>query len=142
MRRKTALALALATVLVAFGAPAQTFKRDRLLEQSGFFMRPADTPRKIERMKLLPPLRFVARTTPRGRYYLFADPKLCICVFVGNQRAMDNFQSQLINVPASELAPMQAVPASNGKPPYVLVHEMGEDMFGDPVEDDILEYKF
>jgi hypothetical protein len=140
MRRKTALALAMA--LVAFGAAAQTSKRDRLLEQSGFFMRPADTPRKVERMKLLPPLRFVARTTPRGRYYLFADPKLCVCVFVGNQQAMDNFQSQLIKVPASELAPMQAMPASNGKPPYVVVHEMGEDAFGDPVDDDILEYKF
>jgi hypothetical protein len=140
MRRKTALALAMA--LVTFGAAAQTSKRDRLLEQSGFFMRPADTPRKVERMKLLPPLRFVARTTPRGRYYLFADPKLCVCVFVGNQQAMDNFQSQLIKVPASELAPMQAMPASNGKPPYVVVHEMGEDAFGDPVDDDILEYKF
>jgi hypothetical protein len=142
MKRKTTLALALAAAVVAFGALSQTPKRDRLLEESGFVMRPADTPRKVERMKRLPPLQFVARTKPGGRYYLFADPKLCVCVFVGSQQAMDNFQSQLIKVPVSQLAPMQAVPASHGKPPYVIVHEMGEDMFGDPVEDDILEYKF
>ena len=142
MKNTSTLALALAAALVAFGAPAQTLKRDRLLEQSGFIMRPADTPRKLARLKRVPPLQFVRRSTPRGRYYLFADPKLCACVFVGNQRAMDNFQSQLVKVPASELAPMQAVPAAHGKPPYVIVHEMGEDMFGDPVEDDILEYKF
>ena len=139
MKRKTTLALALAAAVVAFGALAQTLKRDRLLEQSGFIMRPADTPRKLERMKRLPPLRFIRRTKPGGRYYLFADPKLCVCVFVGDQQAMNNFQSQLVKVPASELAPMQTVPASSGKPPYVIVHEMGEDLFGDPVEDDILE---
>ena len=68
------LALALGAVVLAFGALAQTFKRDRLLEQSGFIMRPADTPQKLERLKLLPPLRFVRRTKPWRRYYLFADP--------------------------------------------------------------------
>lgn len=142
MNRKAMLALAVGAAVLAFGALAQTFKRDRLLEQSGFSMRPADTPQKLARLKLLPPLTFIRRTKPWGRYYLFADPKLCVCVFVGNQQAMDNFQSQLIKVPPSELAPMQAMPAYHGKPPYVVVHDMGEDMFGDPVEDDILEYKF
>ena len=144
MPRKSTLTLTLTLALaaLAFGALAQTLKRDRLLEQSGFFMRSADTPAKVARMKRLPPLKFIARNSPRGRYYLFADPKLCVCVFVGNQRAMDNFQSQIMKVPASELAPMQVVPKTHDKPPYVLVHEMGEDVFGDPVEDDILEYKF
>jgi hypothetical protein len=142
MPRKSTLILALAFAALAFGAPAQTLKRDRLLEESGFFMRSADTPAKVARMKLLPPLKFVARTTPRGRYYLFADPKLCVCVFVGNQQAMNNFQSQIMKVPSSELAPMQVVPKTHDKPPYVLIHEMGEDAFGDPVKDDILEYKF
>jgi hypothetical protein len=142
MRRISRLALALAATAVAVAAPAQTLKRDRLMEQSGFVMRPADTPQKRARIARLPPLQFLRRNGPRGRYYLFADPKLCVCVFVGNQQAMDNFQSQLVKVPASELAPMQAVPASHDKPPYVIVHDVGEDIFGDPVEDDILEYKF
>ena len=142
MKNKLTVTLAFAVAVIAFGALAQTLKRDQLLEESGFTMRSADTPRKVARMKRLPPLQFIARKTPRGRYYLFADPKLCVCVFVGGQQAMDNFQSQVMKVPASQLAPMQVVPATHDKPPYVLVHEMGEDMFGDPVDDDILEYKF
>ena len=142
MTRKVTLALALGAAVLACGALAQTFLRDRLLEQSGFIKRPADTPQKLARLKLLPPLKFIRRTKSWGRYYLFADPKLCVCVFVGGQQALDNFQSQLIKVPPAELAPMQAMPAYRSKPPYVVVHDMGEDMFGDPVEEDILEYKF
>jgi len=109
-----------------------------LLEQSGFIMRSADTPQKVARMNRLPPLQFLARNSPHGRYYLYADPKLCVCVFVGNTQALSNYKSQVTQVPASELAPTQGAPPN----PFTEIHEVGEDVFGDPVDEDILEYRF
>ena len=133
--------IVLAALFAADLAAQTPQQRDRLLEQAGFIMRSADTGAKVERMKRLPPLQFLARNSPRGRYYLFADPTLCVCVFVGNEQAMENYKSQIITVPANELAPTQAAPGPDGKP-YVIVHDVGEDLFGDPVEEDILEYRF
>ncbi len=139
---KWAMTAAGALALLAADLLAQTpLQRDRLLEQAGFIMRSADTPQKVARMNRLQPLRFLARNSPRGRYYLFADPKLCVCVFVGNEQALSNYKSQVMQVPASELAPMLNAPAAAPNP-FVEVHEIGEDIFGDPVDEDILEYRF
>jgi hypothetical protein len=135
-------ALALLAGLLAADLLAQApLQRDRLLEQAGFIMRSADTPQKVARMNRLPPLQFLARNSPHGRYYLFADPKLCVCVFVGNEQALSNYKSQVMQVPASELAPTQNAPAAPPNP-FVEVHEIGEDVFGDPVDEDILEYRY
>jgi len=135
-------ALALLAGLLVVDLLAQTpQQRDRLLEQSGFFMRSADTPQKVARMNLLPPLQFVARNSGKGRYYLYADPKPCVCVFIGNQQAMNNYKSQVMQVPTSELAPTQNAPAAPPNP-FVEVHEIGENVFGDPVDEDILEYRY
>ena len=139
---KWTLTAAAVFALLAAELPAQTpLQRDRLLEQAGFIMRSADTPQKVVRMNKLPPLQFLARNSPHGRYYLYADPKLCVCVFVGNAQALNNYKSQVTQVPASELAPTQAAPAAPPNP-FTEIHEVGEDVFGDPVDEDILEYRF
>jgi hypothetical protein len=88
---KAHLLALLAFVLFGTGAGAQEVK-DMDLEHSGFVMRPALTPQQLERVKLLPPHKFVARTKNGQRYFLYADPDLCQCVFVGNALAMANYQ--------------------------------------------------
>jgi hypothetical protein len=81
----------LAFALFATTAIAQEIK-DMDLEDTGFTMRPALTPQQLERVKLLPPHKFIARTKNGQRYFLYADPDLCKCVFVGNALAMANYQ--------------------------------------------------
>ena len=66
------------------------------LEDSGFVMRPALTPQQLERVNLLPPHKFIARSKNGQRYFLYADPDLCKCVFVGNALAMANYQSLVV----------------------------------------------
>src|ERR1700733_5497735 len=75
--------------LLAFGlfgtaAVAQEAK-DMDLEDTGFVMRPALTPQQLERVKLLPPHKFIARTNNGRRYFLYADRDLCKCVFVATR---------------------------------------------------------
>ena len=69
------------------------------LEDMGFVMRLANTPEQMARLRLLPSRKFVARTNGGGRYYLYADPDYCQCVFVGSENAMKNYQA--LNAPSS-----------------------------------------
>ena len=62
--------------------------RDMKLEDVGFVMRPANTPQQMERLRLLPPRTFVARTKAGRRYYIYADPDYCQCVFLGGDSAI------------------------------------------------------
>jgi hypothetical protein len=109
---------------------------DMRLEDMGFVMRPADTPARIERLRLLPPRTFVARSKDGRRYYLYADPDYCKCVFVGDELAMKNYHDLT-------LPPPQAPMAIGGGRPSI-ASEMIQDM--DPVvggtiyDGDILDF--
>jgi hypothetical protein len=57
-------------------------------------MKPANTPAHVNQMMAMPPRRFIVRTTPAGvRYFLYADPGDCKCVFVGDEKARQNYRS-------------------------------------------------
>jgi hypothetical protein len=85
--------------LLADPARAGQERTDMRLEDMGFMMRSANTPEQMERLRLLPVRKFVARTKEGRRYYLYADPDYCQCVFVGNELAMKNYQA--LNAPSS-----------------------------------------
>ena len=76
----------LALVVGLFGGNVEAGQEgtDMKLEDMGFIMRPANTPEQMERLRLLPARKFVARAKDGSRYYLYADPDYCQCVFVGN----------------------------------------------------------
>ncbi|HEY1747786.1 MAG TPA: hypothetical protein VGG11_13615 [Xanthobacteraceae bacterium] len=86
-------AAALLAALLAGPAAAGQEGADMKLEDMGFIMRPATTPAQMERLRLLPARKFVRRTNGARRYYLYADPDYCQCVFVGNELAMKNYQA-------------------------------------------------
>ena len=64
----------LASMLFAGPAAAGQEGTDMNLEDMGFIMRPVTTPAQMERLRLLPPRRFVRRTKGDRRYYLYAIP--------------------------------------------------------------------
>jgi hypothetical protein len=124
--------------LLAFGlfgtaAVAQEAK-DMDLETSGFVMRPALTPQQLERVKSLPPHKFIARTNNGRRYFLYADPDLCKCVFVGDALAMANYQS-LVSTPYTSTMPSaDALPSG-----ATLYQEMDPGMSSAIPDGDILD---
>lgn len=65
------------------------------LEASGFVMREADTAKKLERLKTLPPHKFVRRTKNGTPYYIYADPTYCKCALIGNQDAMNSYRDMV-----------------------------------------------
>jgi hypothetical protein len=105
-----------------FGGTAQAGQegQDMKLEDVGFVMRPANTPAEVNRLKLLPPRKFIARTANGRRYYIYADPDYCKCAFVGDELAMKNYRD-LISPP-----PQAPTTVDAGGPPSVTTEMIQE----------------
>jgi hypothetical protein len=120
----------------AGGADAGQEGKDMRLEDMGFVMRPADTAARIERLRLLPPRTFVARTKEGRRYYLYADPDFCKGVFVGDELAMNNYRD-LTSPP-----PQDPMTIGGGKPSIAseMIQEMDPVVGGTIYDGDILDF--
>jgi hypothetical protein len=103
-------------------------------------MRRADTPEKMAQLRKLPPRKFATRMGKTGRYFLWADPDTCQCVFVGTERAYQAFRDmrraglpQPDNVPARDRgnAPME-----------MMLHDMDMDAGINVPNGDVLDYQF
>jgi hypothetical protein len=129
----------LAVTLMAGGARAQQEGVDMHLEDVGFVMRAA-APQQFDRLKsLLPAHRFVGRTINGRRYYVYSDPDLCKCIFLGDETAMQSYQGLVAAAAASNTANADnsaaATPAGR-----VLIEEMNADLSGSIAPGDILDY--
>ena len=126
---------ALAFAMLASVASAQQEAIDMHLEDVGFVMRAA-TDEQFERLKSsLRPRTFVARVVNGRRYYVYSDPNLCKCVFLGDEVAMQSYRNLLYA--AGSNAP-NAAPATPSAP--VLTEEMDESLSGSIAPGDILDY--
>jgi hypothetical protein len=73
-----------------------------LLAAAGFIMKPADTPERMANLQSLPPHRIVTQRRNGDVYYVYADPDVCRCVWVGNQQAYSSFQKLRIEKQIAE----------------------------------------
>ena len=61
------------------------------LRSAGFRLIPSDTPQRIESMRTLPPLAF-SRVARDGRdFFVYADPRSCMCIWVGTPGQMEHY---------------------------------------------------
>ena len=89
--RSAALLLLLLTGCMAMERANVADKED-LLAAAGFVQRPANTPERQAQLATLPPHRFVRRVAGDEVTYLFADPLVCNCLYVGSQAAYGRYQ--------------------------------------------------
>ena len=118
-----------------FGDPAAAQEgKDMHLEDAGFIMRPADTPKKLDRLRALPPRKFVGRRQAGARYFIYADPDYCKCAFVGTQQAMNTYRDM---VSARGNAPTVPIQPSGDSLQDDMIRDMDTEI-GDTSDDDIL----
>lgn len=101
--------LAACLAISACTTPQQrTENRENLLAAAGFTVRPANTPERIASLRNLPPNKVVQRTRGDTVRYLYADPLVCACLYVGDQAAYGRYRQEVFQ---RRLADEQAMTA-------------------------------
>lgn len=90
-------------------SPQRAVSQENLLTAAGFTALPATTPERIAFLRRLPPNRVVQRNRGGTARYVYADPVVCACLYVGDQAAYGRYSQEVIQ---RRLADKQAMTAS------------------------------
>jgi hypothetical protein len=71
----------------------QVEQHEDLLSAAGFLVRPANTPGRQSMLNRLPAHKFVQRVNGNVVHYVYADPLVCGCLYVGSQQAYDRYRA-------------------------------------------------
>ncbi|MDB6098126.1 MAG: uncharacterized protein JWN58_829 [Gammaproteobacteria bacterium] len=105
--------LVIAACAIAALAACQT-QQQRITEHedklsaAGFTIKPANTPERQTMLHKLPPNKFVQRTNGDDVHYVYADPVVCNCLYVGSQQAFNEYKK---NEQQQKLADQQEMTA-------------------------------
>jgi 16S rRNA G966 N2-methylase RsmD len=105
-RWKATGSIAIGLLAAACATTAQN--TESLLGQAGFRRVAADTSQKMTHLKTLPERALVARTHQGQRYYVYADPSYCKCMYVGNAEQYQAYQRLTRQQRAAEEAALAA----------------------------------
>ena len=90
------LRLALALLPAACATPQERIAaREDRLAVAGFLARPADTPQRAAMLQRLPDNGFASRDVNGRPVFLYADPLVCGCLYVGSGSAFDRYRERL-----------------------------------------------
>ncbi len=87
------LMLALASAGCLKSPNQKAIDTERLLAASGFKMRLADTPEKLNQIKELPQRQIVAHRSKGKLLYVYVDAEHCQCVYAGSEEAYQRYQN-------------------------------------------------
>ena len=98
MREMTRYVVAVILVVLFAGCAAmrEEHARDKenMLAAAGFQMKPADTPKRVAHLQMLTPLKLLPYTRTDGKLlYVYADPKGCNCLYVGDETAYQRYRA-------------------------------------------------
>jgi hypothetical protein len=68
-------------------------QREDRLAAAGFIVKPANTPERQAMLARLPADRFLMRAHGDDIHYVFADPTVCGCLYVGTQQAYGRYRA-------------------------------------------------
>ena len=77
---------------------------ERLLSASGFQMRMADTPQKLDKVKSMSQQKLIRHTEDGNTDYIYADASDCKCLYVGTEKAFMKFKELASERLASDVA--------------------------------------
>ena len=101
----TLLALALP------GCTGPTLQKEDMLAEAGFSFRPADTPRKVAALKAFPAHKFVATQRNGTNVWIYADPTICGCLYIGNDAAYGRYRAQVLQKETDDVRTREALEA-------------------------------
>ncbi len=109
MHRAAAVSLVAAALLAGCASPQEVIaSRENVLSASGFAVLPANSPERQNMMATLPPGHISQIIQGNNVTYLFPDPLVCHCLYVGGQQ---NFAQYEAYVQSRRIADEQALAA-------------------------------
>jgi hypothetical protein len=90
--------------------------KEDMLAGAGFVPKKADSSARMATLKALPAHQFVQRTNDGRTRYLYGDPTLCGCIYVGDQNAYDRYRQQMAARQTATDAQIRAVLSSSPLP--------------------------
>ena len=94
---RRAAALAIVSLFGALGAcetqQQRVAAREDKLSAAGFVIRPANTAEREAMLARLPANKFVRRASGDSVHYVYADPLVCGCLYVGTQEAYNRYKA-------------------------------------------------
>jgi hypothetical protein len=98
MREMTRYVVAVVVIVLFAGCAAMREERARdkenMLAAAGFQMKPANTPNRVAHLQTLTPLKLLPYTRRDGKLlYVYADPKGCNCLYVGDESAYQRYRA-------------------------------------------------
>ena len=69
--------------------------KEDMLAAAGFTLVPANTPQRQASLASLPPHKFVHQVRNNAVVFIYADPTICDCLYVGNQAAYDRYRQDV-----------------------------------------------
>ncbi|HXR95963.1 MAG TPA: hypothetical protein VN718_08790 [Rhizomicrobium sp.] len=86
------IAAALAVTLAGCASTQDLIgQQEDQLSAAGFVQRPANSPEREAMLKRLPPNQFVRRVNGDEVTYVYGDPVVCNCLYVGTQQAYGQY---------------------------------------------------
>jgi len=90
--------LGLSLVAAACNNPSATVgSNEDMMAASGFKFVPANTPARQAALKGLPPHKFVRQIKDGRVIYVYADPTICACLYVGGQKAYGTYNKNRLD---------------------------------------------
>ena len=111
LRRPRSLIAAVAVLAVTgcVSPQQQIADHEDNLAAAGFQQHPANTPERQAMLNSLPPHHFVRRVNGDTVTYIYADPLVCDCLYVGSQQAYGAYQ---LHIQQQRLADQQELTAT------------------------------
>jgi hypothetical protein len=94
----TLAALGLCVAVAACESPQQKVAgKEDMMTGAGFKFVPANTPARQQSFRQLPPHKFSRQIRNGQVFYVYPDPTVCVCLYVGDQNAYANYRKNMFD---------------------------------------------
>ena len=100
MKRIATIVALLGTGFVAAGCQttkSQIASKEDVMTAAGFKFLPANTPERQMQFRQLPPHKFLKEIKGDKLIYIYPDPTVCVCLYMGNSKAYSAYRKMMFD---------------------------------------------
>jgi len=97
--------------------------KENMLAGAGFKMQPANTPARTAELRKMPPHKFTVQTRNGNSIWIYPDPTVCNCLYLGDQQAYDIYRRMMFEKSVAQQEQTAALVNQNSAMPYPFAWE-------------------